>query len=126
MTKRIDEARKASESLLDDLENSKSSIDALLMKAKRLARLMRDSDAQLWLDFETRGYPSEFSFSELGSCQQYAVSGGRINLQTSGYWIQGLPGLEANVESDEAIINSLKTAKSPTAKVANFTEKRAT
>jgi len=126
LTKRIDEARKASESLLDDLENSKSSIDALLMKAKRLARLMRDSDAQLWLDFETRGYPSEFSFSELGSCQQYAVSGGRINLQTSGYWIQGLPGLEANVESDEAIINSLKTAKSPTAKVANFTEKRAT
>jgi hypothetical protein len=126
LTKRIDEARKVSELLLDDLENSKSSIDAILMRAKRLARLMRDSDAQLWLDLETRGYPSDFSFSELGSCRQYAVSGGRINLETSKYWSHGLPEIAANSESEEVLLYSLRTSKTSTAKVANFLEKGAT
>lgn len=126
MTKRIDEARKVSESLLDDLETSSSHIDAILMRAKRLARLMRDSDAQLWLDLETKGYPSEFIFTKLGSCKKYAVSGGRIDIETSKYYPQSLPEIEANAESDEAILNSLRTARAPTTKVKDFVEKNAT
>jgi AbiTii len=68
MSPRIDEARQVVRSLLDDLEGGPSppKIDAILMKAARLARLMRDSDARLWLDFEARGYPTNFSFSALG------------------------------------------------------------
>lgn len=126
LKKRFDEARKVSESLLDDLENSKLSIDPILMKAKRLARLMRDSDAQIWLDLETRGYPENFVFSELGSCQKYAVSGGRIDFKTSKYWPQGLPELEANTESEEAVIASLRNSKALTTKATNFIEKSAT
>lgn len=126
MTKRIDEARKVAEALLDDLENSPSPIDAILMRAKRLARLMRDSDAQLWLDLETRGYPTPFSFIELGSCRQYAVSGGRLSVEDSKYYNQSLPEIEANAESDEALLDSLRTARAPTTKVKDFTEKRAT
>lgn len=126
MSKRIDEARKVSELLLGDLENSTSKIDAILMRAKRLARLMRDSDAQTWLDLETKGYPDNFSFSEIGSCLKYATSGGRINLITSKYYPQSLPTFEANAESDEALLNSLRTAKAPTTKVKDFVEKNAT
>ena len=79
MSRRIDEARKVSEDLLNDLEGSKSKVDAVLMRAKRFARLMRDTDTQLWLDFETKGYPEEFAFTELGDCIKYAASGGRID-----------------------------------------------
>jgi hypothetical protein len=123
---RIDETRKICETLLDDLENSSSNVDAILMKAKRLARLMRDSDAQYWLDLETKGYPSKFSFSELGSCKDYAVSGGRLDLESSKYFLQSLPEIEANAESEEALLNSLKTSRAPTTKVKDFVEKRAT
>jgi len=126
LSKKIDEARKISEALLDDLESSSSKIDAVLMKAKRLARLMRDSDAQLWLDLETKGYPDEFSFEELGSCVKYATSGGRLNVKTSKYYPQSLPTIEANAESDEAQLNSLRTAPASTTKVKDFLEKKAT
>ncbi|WP_415396003.1 hypothetical protein [Sulfurimonas sp. CS5] len=126
MSKKIDEARKIAEALLDDLESSTSKIDAVLMKAKRLARLMRDSDAQLWLDLETKGYPGEFSFKELGSCEKYAISGGRLNIKTSKYYPQSLSIIEANSESDEALLNSLGTANSPTANVKDHLERRAT
>ena len=126
MSKRIDEARKVSEELLNDLESSASKVDAVLMKAKRLARLMRDSDAQTWLDLETKGYPDDFSFSELGDCIKYATSGGRLNLDSSKYYPQSLPTIEANAESDEALLNSLGSARAPTTKVKDFLEKNAT
>ena len=126
MSKRIDEARKISEELLNALENSASKIDAILMKAKRLARLMRDSDAQIWLDLETKGYPEEFSFSEIGDCLKYASSGGRVDLKTSKYYPQSLPTIEANAESDEALLNSLRAARPSTTKVKDFVEKNAT
>lgn len=126
MSKKIDEARKISEALLDDLESSSSKIDAILMKAKRLARLMRDSDAQLWLDLETKGYPNEFSFEVLGSCVKYAESGGRLDIKTSKYYLQSLPTIEANMESNEALLNSLRTTRTPTTNVKNFLEKNAT
>ncbi len=126
MNKKIDEARKISEALLNDLENSSSKIDAILMKAKRLARLMRDSDAQLWLDLETKGYPNNFSFKELGNCIKYVTSGGRLDINTSQYYPQSLPTIEANAEADEALLSSLKTAQAPTTIVKDFLEKKAT
>jgi hypothetical protein len=126
MPTRIEEARRVALSLLDDLEGSVSRIDAVLMKAKRLARLMRDADAQLWLDLETRGYPTDFSFAQLGTCQQYAVSGGRLNLETSKYYPQSLPELEANAESNQALVDSLRASPGPKANVKDFTEKSAT
>ena len=81
MSARIDEARRVALALLNDLEGSSFPIDAILMKAKRLARLMRDFDAQLWLDSETRGYPDGYNSSKLGTCQKYAVSGGRVLIE---------------------------------------------
>jgi len=126
LSKRIDQARKVGETLLDSLENSSSPIDAILMKAKRLARLMRDPDAQLWLDLETKGYPSDFIFSNLGSCEQYVYSGGRVISETSKFYPQSLPELEANAESDVALLGSLRSIQPSTTKVKDFLEKNAT
>ncbi|MGO8738663.1 AbiTii domain-containing protein [Rhodoblastus sp.] len=126
MSTRIVEARQVVQLLLDDLEGSVSPIEAVLMRAKRLARLMRDTDAQNWLDLETRGYPDDFSFEELGTCLKYAVSGGRLNVSTSKYYKKSLPSLEAAVNSDTAIITSLRSQSNITAHVKNYTETGAT
>jgi vacuolar-type H+-ATPase subunit H len=123
---RIREARHVASSLLDDLESSASSIDTVLMRSKRLARLMRDTDAQRWLDLETRGYPSGFSFSELGTCEKYAVSGGRLVEAESKYYTESLPALEANVQADEALLATVKPLSSASTKAKNFLEKSAT
>jgi len=75
---RLEKARATSAELVDALEEGAAPIDGCLMKAMRLARLMRDSDAQTLLKFETSGYPSGFSFQSLASCEQYARLG-RVN-----------------------------------------------
>jgi len=126
MSRQIEEAKRVSESLLDDLENSSTKIDIILMKAKRLARLMRDSDAQTWLDLEIKGYPDNFSFTMLGSCQKYAASGGRIDLEKLTYYKKSLPAFEADLESDEAFLNAFKSNATPTTKIKDFIEKNAT
>lgn len=95
------------------------------MRAKRLARLMRDTDAQHWLDLETSGYPDTFSFDDLGTCRKYAAACGRINEAESKFCKQSLPTLEANAESEQALL----AANKPTAslsKVKDFLEKNAT
>jgi len=125
-SRRIEEARRVSASLLDDLEGSKVRIDVILMKAKRLARLMRDEDAQRWLDLEMRGYPSAFAFQTLGTCREYAVAGGRLNLETSKYWAQSLPELEANANSEEALLDALRAAPASRLNAKDFIEKNAT
>ena len=106
----IDLARIVAQELLESLETSQLPIDEILMKAKRLARLMRDPFAQVWLDLETRGYPHEFNFDDLGNCQQYARKGGRFTPDDK-YYLVGLPNLEAQVKADEAIIDSFRTSK---------------
>jgi hypothetical protein len=107
---RINEARNVAKELLESLETSQVSVDKILMKAKRLARLMRDADAQVWLDLETRGYPDNFIFTELGNCQQYAKRGGRIT-PDGKYYLVSLPNLEAQIKSDEAIVDGFRTSK---------------
>lgn len=124
-TSRISEARRVASELLDCLETSSTPIDAVILRAKRLARLMRDSDAQYWLDLEMRGYPDNFNFSTLGTCRQYAASCGRLIERESKYYPMSLPKLEANFESELTLISAMKPVTS-TNKVSNYTEKSAT
>lgn len=121
---RVDEARKIAQDLLESLETSQVPVDKVLMKAKRLARLMRDSDAQAWLDLEMRGYPDNFNFNNLGNCRQYAISGGRLTTENKYYPI-GLPKLEAQIRSDEAIIGGFRSSKYATT-AKDYIEARAT
>lgn len=126
MASRSTEAKSVARSLLDDLEASSSGAASVLMKAKRLARLMRDGDAQTWLDLETMGYPSGFSFATLGTCRRYAQSGGRLNPTTNKYWTQSLPELEAHLEADEAILDSVRASPGPAVRAKDYVEKGAT
>ncbi|WP_130909717.1 hypothetical protein [Pseudomonas sp. Sample_9] len=121
---RISEARSVAASLLDDLENSSSTIDKVLMRAKRLARLMRDEDAQLWLDYETKGYPDAFNFSKLGSCTKYAIASGRYDVARGEYTTQSLSEIEAMVAGAHLSLSTF----SPVAigAVKDFLEKNAT
>jgi hypothetical protein len=42
--------------LLEDVELSRMSVEQLLLKAFRLARLVEDDRTKLWLGFELHGY----------------------------------------------------------------------
>lgn len=67
-------AKELSEVILTDLEINQLPISQILMKTKRLARLLHDSDAQKWIDFEITGYPPVFDPAELGTCRKYYTS----------------------------------------------------
>lgn len=125
-TTRLAEARNVAATLLEELEASTSSVDAILMRAKRLARLMRDSDAQIWLDYETKGYPESFRFSEIGTCQKYAKASGRFDVVGSQYYPQSLPKLEADAAGEELLISTLKPVGSASTIAKDFLEKSAT
>lgn len=122
---RLTEARKVAQELLETLESSQSPIEMSLMKAKRLARLMRDPDAQTWLDLETRGYPDNFYGGNLGTCLKYVTAAGRFT-DDGKYYSISLPKLEAQRRSDEAQVEALRTARPPAARSKDFLETRAT
>lgn len=64
-------AKELSDVILEDLEMNQLPISQILMKTKRLARLLHDSDAQKWIDYEITGYPPVFDPAELGTCRKY-------------------------------------------------------
>ena len=64
-------ARELSDVILGDIEINQVPISQILMKTKRLARLLHDSDAQKWIDYELTGYPPVFDPAELGTCRKY-------------------------------------------------------
>lgn len=59
---RLNEARIVATDLLQKMETSDLPIERNLLQAKRLARLLRDTDAQTWLDLEISGYQNGFVF----------------------------------------------------------------
>ena len=91
---RLPLARQAVRELLDLLENEAVPVERPLMKAQRLARLMRDEDAQRWLALELGGYPSTFRPAQLGTCQEYCWR----HLPDGGYYLKSLPEVEAEVK----------------------------
>ena len=72
------------------------------MKTKRLARLLHDSDAQKWIDYEITGYPPVFDPAELGTCRKY-YTGDRPVLRderTSKPHPIGMPQLESYINGN--------------------------
>lgn len=115
------EARIAAREFVEALEEN-AAIDVCLMKAQRLARMLRDPDAQLWLDHETRGYPPDFALSQLGTSQKYAwrwLEAEQSVLTTS------LPEMEAKVHAAEVVLSKMQ-APNITTTAANYLESGAT
>lgn len=94
-------AKELSNVILGDLEIHQLPISQVLMKAKRLARLLHDSDAQKWLDYEMVGYPVVFDPKELGSCKKYYTSDRPVikDERTHKQHPIGLPHLESYIHS---------------------------
>lgn len=121
-----DLALQVADELLAELETQDIPIDKSLLKAKRLARILADGDAQSWLDFETRGYPSDFHFDKLGNCYKYAVAGGRIDPAQGKYWTQSLPELEAQVKAEHHGLTAMGMPASFSPTVENYVASGAT
>src|SRR5262249_24391764 len=66
-------ATKVAQELVDELETGNAPIERGLMMAKRLARLLRDTDAEKWLDYESHRYSNRFDSSILGDCAKYVI-----------------------------------------------------
>jgi len=94
-----------SEDLLDLLERQMCPISQVLLKAKRLARLLRDQDAQRWLDYELSGYPGELNLSEFGECSKYTS---QRAAEDNKYWTESLPSIEARIKSAETVLAGYK------------------
>ena len=70
---RLDQARVTARELVEALEADEP-IAKCLMKAQRLARLLRDTEAQTWLTYEASGYPATGDAeNEIGWCGKYAI-----------------------------------------------------
>jgi hypothetical protein len=94
-------AKELSNVILVDLEINQLPISQSLMKIKRLARMLHDSDAQKWLDYEIMGYPVIFDPDELGSCKKYYISDRPVirDERTHKSHPIGLPHLESYISS---------------------------
>lgn len=116
------EAVSVARELVASLEDDSAPIERTLMKAQRLARLLRDPYAQAWLDHEMRGYPDDFDLREqLGPCVQYAYR----FLPDSRVYTTSLPELEAQAAATFAVLNKLQAPTIGTT-AANHTEAAAT
>lgn len=101
---RLAEARQTARALVDALESGVTMITECLLKAQRLARLQRDTDAQTWLRLELSGYPADFDGTTLGWCAKYAWrfgEGGKVIEASS------LPALEANISGMQVVLGKL-------------------
>ncbi|WP_271508091.1 AbiTii domain-containing protein [Bradyrhizobium sp. CCBAU 11357] len=126
MSNRLDEARQTVRTLLDDLETVTVRTEGILMKAKRLARLMRDSDAQYWLELETSGYPKDsFKTSSLGTCEKYATKSGRVD-SGGKYYVPSLPQLEAIGEGYKERADAFNKPADKSVVIEDFLAKKAT
>lgn len=94
-------AKELSDVILGDLEITQLPISQILMKSKRLARLLHDSDAQKWLDYEITGYPPVFDPAILGTCRHYYTSDRPVlrDERTRKPHAIGMPQLESYINS---------------------------
>jgi len=99
-TSRLSEARAVASDLLQKMERSDLPIERHLLQAMRLARLLRDTDAQTWIELEISGYKNGLDLRALGSCLRYAKSGSRVTSEGK-YFLTSLPRLEAECAANK-------------------------
>ena len=78
--------------LLDDIELSRLSVESLLLKAMRLARLADAEKERMWLSYELGGYPNDYPVA----LEYMGLMGLWTNyIKKEGWWIP-LAQIEAN------------------------------
>ncbi len=130
MPTRRAEALTLTSELLDDIELHRLSPIDVARKCSRLARLLDDTDAMAWLQFETAGFPPGGLDT---AASEAAVRSGRVappdDQGQPRFWTASLGQLALEVESGLALINSLTGTASgewaPTVEASRFNERRA-
>lgn len=121
-----------SEEILSDLESESISLEKILSKCKKLARMRDDFEAIDWFTLELHGYaedsiPSGIKKDDLF---KFASRSGRDTLVTnpvtkkteSKYWIASVVELEAGIQTDTISLENLKppTQFSPAVSKSSF------
>ena len=109
---RVSEAKEAANSLLSDIETTDITMEKILLKTKRVARLLRDSDAQKWAEYELSGYPSNLVYSDLGSCEKYFSASCRPSEGGKYYHLSAIE-LEAKAHSEKQKLDNFMPKSSP-------------
>ena len=91
------------EQLLEDVELTRLPIDQLVLKATRLARLIEDEAALVWLGFETRGVPG----SEDGKRHMSRTGRWKDREKGEGYWSPA-GAIQAMIDSGGQAVGALK------------------
>ncbi len=65
------QAKQLAKEILDDIEINNLPISQVLFKTTRLARILHDTDAQIWLYYLLNGYPIKFDKKQLGKYEKY-------------------------------------------------------
>ncbi|TGM73628.1 hypothetical protein EHQ96_00025 [Leptospira levettii] len=91
-----------SKELLDDIELSRLSIEQLLLKSSRLARLTSEDEIHDWLLYELRGYQN----TELGRKYMSLMNRWTDKEKGSGYWIP-LSAVDAYISANEIELSKM-------------------
>ncbi|CAH7185786.1 AbiTii domain-containing protein [Vibrio chagasii] len=94
--------------LLDDLELGRSSVEKIILKASRLARIVGAEEIKEWLRFELGGFYSDNTIS----LKYMTLTGRWTNRdENKGYWMP-LAQIEARIEADKAKLSVMRTPDS--------------
>ena len=94
--------------LLDDLELGRSSVEKVILKASRLARIVGAEEVKEWLRFELGGFYSDNDIS----LKYMSLTGRWTNREEKkGYWMP-LAQIEAHIEADKAKLSVMRTPDS--------------
>lgn len=91
--------------LLDDVELSRLSAEALLLKTSRLARWVGSDEIKYWIELEMKGYNATDDLS----LKYMGTTGRWVNKEEmKGYW-SPLAQLESSIETENIKLRSLST-----------------
>ncbi|HIE9833350.1 TPA: hypothetical protein ACXRZR_003053 [Klebsiella variicola subsp. variicola] len=91
--------------LLDDIELTRIPVDALILKASRLARLCGNEEFQKWLGYEMRGYFSDVDLS----LRYMGLTGRWTNKEKEeGYWMP-VAQIESLITAKKIELESMTT-----------------
>lgn len=120
---KLKEMIKLSDEILEDIEGHKLSLEDVILKCKKLARLKEDNEAQNWFYLELNGYKVENlpSFIKEENLLDYARIAGRntFHNDVSGkkienYYFPSISEVETQINNDIKRLDSLKLPESYT------------
>lgn len=107
-----------SEEILNDFELSKNSIESILLKIKKLARIREDYDSIHWVNIELNGYDETRTIPNFPHSRkfEFAKNSGRsvfhkdktTGKETEKFLIRSIPELESKILSETIFLESIQ------------------